>query len=80
VCAAKGAALTGNTYAGEAAEVLAGMSERDIDGGAQRLIVELGGATCSGLTSTDATAKGRARDPRTSAKAHAMEKLFGQFL
>ena len=43
VFAARGAALTGNIYAGEAAEVLAGMSGRDIDGGAQRLIVELGG-------------------------------------
>lgn len=43
VFAAKGATLTGNRYAGEAAEQLARLNRRELDGGSQRLIVELGG-------------------------------------
>ena len=43
VFAAKGAALTGNRYAEEARGVLLSLSQKEIDGGAQKLITELGG-------------------------------------
>lgn len=43
VFAAKGAALTGSPFAGEARDVLDRFGPRELDGGAQRLIVELGG-------------------------------------
>ena len=43
VFAAKGAALTGNRFAGQAREVLMNLSPKDIDGGIQSLINELGG-------------------------------------
>lgn len=43
VFAAKGAALTGDRHAGQAREVLLSLSPRDIDGGIQSLINELGG-------------------------------------
>jgi TPR repeat protein len=43
VFAAKGAALVGNSFSGEARDILSQLSERDLNGGAQRLISELGG-------------------------------------
>ncbi len=43
VFAAKGAALTGNRYAGQAQEMLVSLSQQEIDGGTQSLINELGG-------------------------------------
>ena len=43
VFAAKGAALTGNRYAGQAQDVLLSLSQREIDGGTQSLINSLGG-------------------------------------
>jgi TPR repeat protein len=44
VFAAKGAALTGSRFAAEAEKVLRTLSPRDINGGAQRLIIDLGGS------------------------------------
>lgn len=43
VFAAKGAALTGNRFAGEARELLGLFAPQQLDGGTQRLILELGG-------------------------------------
>ena len=43
VFAAKGAALTGNRYAGQARDMLLSLSQGEIDGGTQALINELGG-------------------------------------
>ncbi|MEM7753222.1 MAG: caspase family protein [Pseudomonadota bacterium] len=43
IFAAKGAALTGNRYAGEARELLNLFAPQQLDGATQRLIVELGG-------------------------------------
>ena len=43
VFAAKGAALTGNRFAGEARELLGLFAPQQLDGGTQRLIVEFGG-------------------------------------
>ncbi len=43
VFAAKGAALTGNGYAGEARDILLNLTQPEIDGGAQQLIADLGG-------------------------------------
>lgn len=42
IFAAKGAALTGNPFVQEAQEMLLGLTQRDIDGGAQRMILEFG--------------------------------------
>lgn len=44
VFSAKGAALTGNRYAKEAQDILRSLSDREIDGGTQQLIVDLGGS------------------------------------
>ena len=43
IFAAKGASLSGSRFAGEAQELLGAFSPQHLDGGAQRLIVELGG-------------------------------------